>query len=286
MTEEIVAIGYIPVLHKGYLDFLRQAEEKGATELYLIGDDILTKHEELDYINRKDRIRAVDTEKMVKVIGTVSGLKTAVLDFEATERLCNEGTKVITPNEDIGRVVVEHYFPEADVEYVNIFLRINRENVGEQKAVEAQKTILASEFQKKLFKDIAVEAEKSFDWWRQVGAALVKEGEVLIMTYNEHMPEAQLPNILGDARSLFKRGIHVNSVTSAHAEGAAIAEAARQGISTEGAELYVTDFPCPFCARIVAKSGIKTLYFSKGYAVLDGDDFFKEEKVEVVRIEI
>ena len=106
------------------------------------------------------------------------------------------------------------------------------------------------------------------------------------MTYNEHMPEAQLPNILGDARSLFKRGIHVNYVTSAHAEGAAIAGAARRGISTEGAELYVTDFPCPYCARIIAKSGVKKLYFLKGYAVLDGDDFLKEEGIEVIRVEL
>jgi len=57
-----------------------------------------------------------------------------------------------------------------------------------------------------------------------------------------------------------------------------------EGISTDGADLYVTDFPCPYCARIIAKSGVGRLYFLRGYAVLEGDDFLTDAGIEVYRI--
>ncbi len=284
MKKSIVAIAYIPVLHKGYVDFCATVEAAGATDLYLIGDEILVRHAELDYINRKDRIRAVEVGKMVSVIESASTLKGAILD-EATVSILQTGNvSIVTPNEDIGRVVVKNYFPDNKVEYIDIFLRFNRENVNETKPAEAETVIKVSEFQEKIIKDIIAEADKSFDWWRQVGAALVRNGEVLVRAYNEHLPEAQTPNIIGDARSLFTRGVNINYVTSAHAEVGVIAEAARQGLSTNDAELYVTDFPCPYCARLIAKSGIKRVYFLKGYAVLDGEEFFKEAGLDVVRI--
>ncbi len=130
------------------------------------------------------------------------------------------------------------------------------------------------------------ESEKAVDWWRQVGAALVKNGKVLYVTHNEHKPEKEMPNILGDTRALFKRGVNIEYVTSAHAEVVAIAEAAKRGIATEGAELYVTDFPCPYCARLVASAGIKKLYFMKGYAVLKGDEYLKEAGVELIHVSL
>ncbi|MBI4086812.1 hypothetical protein HY416_02415 [Candidatus Kaiserbacteria bacterium] len=281
-----IAVAYIPVLHKGYADFLQEAETRGAERLYLIGDDILETHEELDYIHRKDRIRAIEAGKMAEALAPLTTLAVSVLTVENAVALGEENVGVVTPSEDIGKVVIQKYFPNSEVEYVNIFLRFNRENVDKERKGDAPKTIKASEFQKKLFGDVLAEADKSFDWWRQVGAALVKGEDVLFITHNEHTPEKQLPNIIGDARSLFKRGININYVTTAHAEAGAIAEAAKRGIATEGAELYVTAFPCPYCARIIAKSGIKTVYFLTGYAVLDGDEFFKEEGVEVIQVEL
>ena len=37
-----------------------------------------------------------------------------------------------------------------------------------------------------------------------------------------------------------------------HAEARLIAAAAREGRATAGAVLYVTDFPCPPCAKLIA----------------------------------
>lgn len=278
-----IAIAYIPVLHKGYFDFVRQLEADGVEELWLVGDEILETHEELDYINRKDRLRAVPLPELMSALQVITILTLKELT-PATAATITADT-IVTPREDIGRVVVEHYFNEKNIEYVDVFLRRNQDNVGEEKIPETA-VIPQSDFENGVWAEVLIEAKKSADWWRQVGAALVKDGQVIYVTHNEHMPEEQLPNIEGDARSLFKRGIHINYVTAAHAEVAAIGRAAKEGMVTEGAELFLTDSPCPYCARLIAKSGIKKVYFLKGYAVLDGDDFLKEENIEVVQVKL
>jgi len=281
-----VAIAYIPALHKGYLNFFKELKKRDIKKLYLVGDAILESHEELDYLNRKDRLRAIDTCTAKKIVEAVTELSVQELDSEAIKEIQEKEYEIVTPREDIGKFIVEEYFDKNRIEYINIFLRWHRDNAGETKAVESHKTVALSDFQKEVFKDVINEASNAVDWWRQVGAALVKDGEVLFVTHNEHMPEKELPGIIGDSRSPFRRGININYVTSAHAEVVAIGEAAKRGISTEGAELFVTDFPCPYCARLIAKSGIKRLYFIKGYAVLEGDNFLKGEGVEIYKVEI
>jgi dCMP deaminase len=78
--------------------------------------------------------------------------------------------------------------------------------------------------------------------------------------------------------------VHFEISTVAHAEAKLIADAARQGISTEGAVMYVTDFPCPPCAKLIAMAGVARLYFRTGYAVLDGQQVLDAAGVELVSI--
>ncbi len=47
-----------------------------------------------------------------------------------------------------------------------------------------------------------------------------------------------------------------NASTTVHAEMAAICAAP----GTEGASLYITDLPCPNCAKVIAEAGIKNVY--------------------------
>ena len=50
-----------------------------------------------------------------------------------------------------------------------------------------------------------------------------------------------------------------------HAEQNAIADAARRGISLDGATAYVTHFPCINCAKILAAAGILTIKYHFNY---------------------
>ena len=61
-----------------------------------------------------------------------------------------------------------------------------------------------------------------------------------------------------------------------------IAQAARAGRPLNGADLYVTTFPCPACARLIAESGFRRCYFTGQYSVLDGDTVLRAAGVELL----
>jgi len=67
-----------------------------------------------------------------------------------------------------------------------------------------------------------------------------------------------------------------------HAEQNAIAQAAKLGVSVQGATLYCTHQPCVICAKMIINSGISKVLYKYGYP----DDFslqlFDEAGVEVV----
>ena len=82
----------------------------------------------------------------------------------------------------------------------------------------------------------------------------------------------------------FKKGRHIELTTDQHAESVVISEAAKKGIALEGADLYMSTFPCPPCAKLVAAAGIRRCYFSSGYAMLDGERILKDRGVEIIRV--
>ena len=45
-----------------------------------------------------------------------------------------------------------------------------------------------------------------------------------------------------------------------HAERNAIYNAARLGVSTKGASIFITRLPCPDCARAIRQAGVRTVY--------------------------
>lgn len=50
-----------------------------------------------------------------------------------------------------------------------------------------------------------------------------------------------------------------------HAEQNAVADAAKRGVSLEGATAYVTHFPCINCAKILASAGIAVIKYRHDY---------------------
>jgi len=283
MNPKQIAIVYIPVLHQGYLNYLDVLQKEGVATIYLVGDDILASHEELDYINRKDRMRAVPHETMKRVLSQVTNLAIESLTMSVIMGI-DRNVVIHSPREDINLFLIDTYFGGYSVKTYDVFVRRNRENLGEEHEPKTDRVPL-TDFLKDVVKKGEEAALKSADWWRQVGAVLMKEGVIISVAHNEHMPEEELPNIIGDARSLFKKKDHIDYMTAVHAEAAVIADMAKRGESTLGTELFVTDFPCPYCARIIAKAGIKKLYYKHGYAVLGGDELFRELGVEMVKIE-
>src|SRR5690606_22862191 len=116
-------------------------------------------------------------------------------------------------------------------------------------------------------------------------AVAARAGEVLAVAHNEHRPTEYSPYLQGDPRNDFSRGVRIDLSTAIHAEAAIIARAARSGLALGGAALYVSTFPCPACARLVAEAGFQRVYFGGPYAMLDGDTVLRAAGVTLIWVE-
>lgn len=102
---------------------------------------------------------------------------------------------------------------------------------------------------------------------RGVGAVIVKDNHVLATGYNgspagiAHCSEtgclrAQM-NVPSGQRHELCRGLH--------AEQNAIIQAAKMGISIEGATLYCTTQPCVICTKMIINAGITRVVIKESY---------------------
>ncbi len=127
---------------------------------------------------------------------------------------------------------------------------------------------------------------------RPSGAVIVKDKRILATGYNGPMPGAWHCTDKGP-NYCFRRekGIpdidKYNFCRATHAEANAIAQAARFGISVEGADLYCTLAPCYVCLKLIASAGIRAVYYEYDYSSRDfeRDAFWKEAIKEAGLVE-
>ncbi|HEX8103988.1 MAG TPA: deaminase [Solirubrobacteraceae bacterium] len=272
------AVAYVPVLHEGYRRFLER--HAAGRPLFLIGPELYE-----DYRPLAKDIRALDAE-LVRAAVAAWGIcsEVAVLDEAAARALAAAAPSLVLPAEDVSYRVVERYFERCPVAYDTVFLRWDKTRTAQLGEPGAARIADADAALADLRGAAEAEALRSADWWRQVGAAMRLGDGTLLAAPNEHLPHPQSPYAVGDPRASFYKGVHLELSTAMHAEAALIAAAARRGAATDGAVVYVTDFPCPPCAKLLAGAGIARLYFRTGYAVLDGQDVLERASVEIVQV--
>ena len=110
---------------------------------------------------------------------------------------------------------------------------------------------------------------------RKMGAVIVKEKRVLTTGYNG--APAGVKTCVERGECLRKKlgipsGTRHEMCYAIHAEQNAIIQAAKLGVSIEGATLYCTHQPCIICAKMIVNSGIERIVYEKGYP----DDFSLE----------
>ncbi|MFH1089438.1 MAG: deaminase [Candidatus Uhrbacteria bacterium] len=271
-------VAYVPVLHDGYRQFFQKYSDKA--DLYILGPELIAKFPHL-----KKEIRQLEPT-LVKTSVTAWNIfeNIFVLDENGLKELLTKEISLVLPKEDIMLELRDQYFPEHEVIFDNIFLRWDKHNTVEKNPLNPEALISNSDFDKKMIALTYEEAEKSSDWWRRIGCVVIKDEKIILKTHNEHLPTDHTPYINGDPRNNFHKGDHLELGTSIHGEAEAIATAAKQGISLEGTEVYVTTFPCPPCAKLIAKSGIKKIYYRVGYGILDGESVLKDHGVEIIQV--
>ncbi len=274
MTQYSV-ISYIPALHKGYIDFFKKYPGK----LYVLGTDFVRETPRMD----RD-IRALAPED-VKTAVDALGLfqKTLVLDEKNIDQLLADFAPIVMPDEDVSHQFAEAHLKDKKVEFVNTFLRWDKQISTKEFEVAPDRIISENEFDKKIIANTIEEAKKSPDWWRQIGGIIMKDGKPIISAYNRSLPSEYVFGAFGDPRSNFDYGQY-EFYKTIHAEAGLIAEAARRGISLEGTSLYTTTFPCPVCAKQLAVAGIKAVYYAKGYSALDAEEILKTFGVKLVMV--
>jgi dCMP deaminase len=80
------------------------------------------------------------------------------------------------------------------------------------------------------------------------------------------------------------QGEEIEKVCSIHAEALAIAKAAKNGVSLDGATAYVTSFPCLICMRSIVAAGIKKVFYMNDFYKLHDMELFEKNGVEVEQL--
>lgn len=287
-----VVVAYIPALHEGYHRFLATHGADG--RVYVVGREL---HD--DYRPLAKDIRALDPALVAQAIAAWGiAREVRVLDRAAALTLAGEAPELVLPAEDVSYRLVERFFARCPVLYDTVFLRWDAHRSAQLTVPQAARHLKLAALSapgaqradarrlRELVARAGAEASRSADWWRQVGAAILLADGRVLCAHNEHLPGPQSPYVAGDPRANFHRGVHVELSTAVHAEAALVARAAREGLGTAGALLYVTDFPCPPCAKLIAGAGIAELCFSRGYSLLDGVDVLAHAGVELTQIEL
>ena len=112
-----------------------------------------------------------------------------------------------------------------------------------------------------------------------MGAVIVRDRRVIAGGYNG--------SVSGDVHCI-DEGCYLvegHCVRTIHAEMNAVLQCAKFGVATDGAEVYVTDFPCLQCTKMLLQSGIIKInylrnYHNDQYAV----ELLKRKNVEIKQI--
>jgi len=100
----------------------------------------------------------------------------------------------------------------------------------------------------------------------KVGAILVKDGNIISMSYNGTPSKTD--------NCCEKDNVTLPHVI--HAEVGAILKAAKTGNSVNDSTIYLTLSPCLDCSKLILQSGIKRVVYLTAYRNLEGVDFLKQ----------
>lgn len=114
-----------------------------------------------------------------------------------------------------------------------------------------------------------------------VGATIVRDKRIIAGGYNGSVSGSM--HCIDDGCYV----IDGHCVRTVHAEANALLQCAKFGVPTEGADVYVTHFPCLQCCKQLIQSGIQTVFYAEdyhnhAYAI----QLFKEAGVRTEKVEL
>jgi dCMP deaminase len=110
----------------------------------------------------------------------------------------------------------------------------------------------------------------------KVGCVITKHHRIISSGYNGPL--------LGKTCNQANCDIESKCQHAVHAELNAIAAAAREGISLDGATLYCTHGPCYDCAKVIIQSGITQVVYTEDYKNELGVDLINNSSVNLLKV--
>lgn len=280
MSEKIL-IALVPVIHIKYLELFK----KYPNHLYILDNSILEKWDRFE--NLKRDLRTIDQETVFDFIKKSQLLqKVDLLNLDNLKEITDaKDLSIVMPNEDVSHWFAEEFLAGKNVEFENVFLRWNKPVSTQELEVSNDRIITEEKVHQELIKKAKELQEKSANWWRQIGTLVTDaNGSIILSAFNRHVPTQENMAVYGDLRMCFNAGENHQLSNSIHAEASLIGKAAKDGISLDNTNLYVTTFPCPTCAKLVAEAGIKKVYYQDGYSLSDAEDILKNAGVEIILV--
>lgn len=114
---------------------------------------------------------------------------------------------------------------------------------------------------------------------KQVGAILAINGRVISTGYAG--PPSGSNHCSSETCDLSKP-----CTRTIHAEANAILFAARHGIAIENSMLFCTDSPCMDCAKLIANSGIVSVYYNREYRDISALEYLHSLGIHTEKCEL
>jgi len=271
----MVLLSYVPVVHAGIIQWVKQS---GMLPLYVLDESFIAEFPQL-----KHDLRAVKPDQATKMLRSL-GCLSEVLNRDWLKQLQKEEVTFILPHDEVMIQFACKYLADCRLEYRRVFIRWDKINTTSEEDPSVDRMVLRDQLSREIMDRCRVEAQLSSDWWRQVGAMAIFDGQVPLMGVNRLKPTDYSADIDGDIRGCFGFGERVEICGPIHAEAMVVAKAAAKGIALAGADFYTTTFPCPMCARLLVQAGVKRVIYETGYSVCDANEILNGAGVEIVKL--
>ncbi len=123
---------------------------------------------------------------------------------------------------------------------------------------------------------------------RNIGAVIVKDKRIMTTGYNGAPAGMRTCKERGECmrrKQNIPSGTRAEVCYAIHAEQNAILQAAKLGISVDGATLYCTHQPCSVCAKMIVNAGIRRVVYQQPYPDSFTKEIFGETNVAMERFE-
>jgi deoxycytidylate deaminase len=267
---------HAPVYHAGHRRLLDQHPD--VEEVLLLGDGFAERFPAM----RKE-IRGLDATTVGRILALEHGVAVRVVQPADLPAALDD--VVLAPDEAVTRELAADH-PGVRWRLVPVFLRWDRQWATEERPAGATAATTTDPVHVELMRQTMTAGDRSSDWWRQVGALAARDGQVLATAHNRHQPTEHAPYVDGDPRNEFSRGLRADLSTAIHAEASLVGQAAAGAFDTAGADIYVSAFPCPACAYLVAEARFGRCFFRGSYSLLDAEQILAGAGVELVWVDL